>query len=86
MQLCFWKWCVCVCACVRASVCVCVCVCVSLCVCVCVFAEPILPIRRIHKLRRAPKHQGAPLVSKMISFRFVLNLANGYENINDNLL
>ncbi len=33
--------------------------------------EPILPIRRIHKLRRAPKHQGTPLLSKMISFEFL---------------
>ncbi len=46
----------------------------------------ILPIRRIHKLRRAPKHQG-PFALKddfiLVSF---WNLASSYENMNDNLL
>ncbi len=32
----------------------------------CDHSEPILPIRRIRKLRRAPKHQGASLLSRMI--------------------
>ncbi len=32
--------------------------------------EPILPIRRIRKLCRAPEPPGAPLLSKLISFYF----------------
>ncbi len=48
-------------------------------------SELILPIRRIHKLRRAPE-TGGPLTLKddfvLVSF---LNLANGYENMNDHL-
>ncbi len=31
-------------------------------------AEPILPIRRIRKLCRAPETPGAPLLPKMFSF------------------
>ncbi len=46
-----------------------------------VVTEPILPI--IRKLRRAPKHQGATLLSKMISL--FLNVTSGYENMNDHL-
>ncbi len=46
---------------------------------------PILPICRIHKLHRAPETPGGPLALKdvfiLVSF---LNLANGYENMNDN--
>ncbi len=49
-------------------------------------AEPILPIRRIRKLRRAPETPGDPLAFKyvfiLVSF---LSLASGYENMNDNL-
>ncbi len=49
-------------------------------------AEPILPISRIRKLRRAPETPGGPLALKdvfiLVSF---LNLASGYENMNDNL-
>ncbi len=48
--------------------------------------EPILPIRRIRKLRRAPETPGGPLALKdvliLVSF---LSLASGYENMNDNL-
>ncbi len=48
--------------------------------------EPILPIRRIRKLRRAPETPGGPLALKdvliLVSF---LNLASGYENMNDHL-
>ncbi len=48
--------------------------------------EPILPIRRIRKLRRAPETPGGPLALKyvliLVSF---FNLASGYENMNDNL-
>ncbi len=35
---------------------------------------------------RPPKHQGAPCSQRWIHFSFVLNLANGYESVNDNLL
>ncbi len=49
-------------------------------------AEPILPIRRIRKLRRAPETPGGPLALKdvliLVSF---LSLASGYENMNDHL-
>ncbi len=49
-------------------------------------AEPILPIRRICNLRRAPETPGVPLALKndfiLVSF---LNLASGYENMNDHL-
>ncbi len=34
----------------------------------CTEPEPILPILRIRKLRRAPETPGGPLHSKMISF------------------
>ncbi len=48
--------------------------------------EPIIPKRRIHKLRRAPETPGAPLDLKdvliLVSF---LSLASGYENMNDHL-
>ncbi len=47
-------------------------------------AEPILPIRRIRPLRRAPETQGGPLALKdvliLVSF---LILASGSENMND---
>ncbi len=43
--------------------------------------EPILPIRRIHKLRRASETPGGSLALKdvfiLVSF---LSLASGYEN------
>ncbi len=46
--------------------------------------EPILPIRRMRKLRRAPETPGGPLALKdvliLVSF---LSLASGYENMND---
>ncbi len=49
--------------------------------------EPILPIRRIRKLRRAPETPGGPLALKdfliLVSF---LSLASGYENMNDHFL
>ncbi len=70
------------------------------CVCVCVYtfrrdhfncflipaAEPILPIRRIRQLRRAPETPGGPLALKE-DFILVLffKLGNGYENMNDQL-
>ncbi len=48
---------------------------------------PILPIRRIRKLHRALETPVGPLVLKdyfiLVSF---LNLASGYENMNDHLL
>ncbi len=51
-----------------------------------VYTEPILPIRRIRKLRRAPETPGGPLALKdvliLVSF---LSLASGYANMNDNL-
>ncbi len=47
-------------------------------------AEPILPIRRTRKLRRAPETPGGPLALKdvliLVSF---LSLASSYENMND---
>ncbi len=46
--------------------------------------EPILPIRRIRTLRRAPETPGGPLALKdvliLVSF---LILASGSENMND---
>ncbi len=42
-------------------------------------SEPILPIHRICKLRRAPCSQRGFI---LVSF---LNLASGYENMNDHL-
>ncbi len=48
------------------------------------YAEPILPIRRIRTLRRAHETPGGPLALKdvliLVSF---LNLASGSENMND---
>ncbi len=63
------------------------------CVCCClwpsvsvVWTEPILLIRRIRKLRRAPETPGAPLALKdVLIFVLFLSLASGYENMNDNL-
>ncbi len=46
--------------------------------------EPILPIRRIRKLRRAPETPLA-LIDYLI-FVLFFNLATGYENMNDKLL
>ncbi len=47
-------------------------------------SEPILPIRRIRKLRRAPETPGGTLALKdvliLVSF---LSFASGYENMND---
>ncbi len=49
--------------------------------------EPILSIRRIRKLRRAPETPGGPLaLNDDFSLVTILNLASGYENMNDNLL
>ncbi len=50
-------------------------------------SEPIVPIRRIRKLRRAPetpepKNLALKDVLILVSF---FNLASGYENMNDNL-
>ncbi len=49
-------------------------------------SEPILPISRIRKLRRTPETPGGLLAIKdvliLVSF---LNLASGYENMNDHL-
>ncbi len=46
--------------------------------------EPILPIRKISKLRRAPETPGGPLALKDdIILVLFLNLASGYENMND---
>ncbi len=51
---------------------------------VCVQAEPILPIRRIRTLHRAPETPEGPLALKdvliLVSF---LILASGSENMND---
>ncbi len=48
--------------------------------------EPILPIRKVRKLRRAHETPGGPLALKddliLVSF---LNLASGYENMNVHL-
>ncbi len=44
-------------------------------------SEPILPIRRIRKLRRAPKTSGSPLASKYVLI-LVSFLARGYDNMN----
>ncbi len=50
-------------------------------------SEPILSIRRIRKLRRAPETPGGPLtLNFFFEFELFLNLASGYENINYNLL
>ncbi len=47
-------------------------------------SEPILPIRRIRTLHRAPETPGGPLALKdvliLVSY---LNLASGSENMND---
>ncbi len=49
-------------------------------------AEPILPIRRIRKLRRAPETPGGPLALKdVLILVLFLSLSSGYENMNDNL-
>ncbi len=50
-------------------------------------AELILPIRGIRKLHRAPETPGGPLALKddLILVLF-LNLASGYENMNDHFL
>ncbi len=48
--------------------------------------EPILPIRRIRKLRRAPETPGGPLASKDVLILVLFwSLARGYENTNDHL-
>ncbi len=50
------------------------------------YTEPILPIRRICKLRRAPETPRGPLALKdfliLVSF---LSLSGSYENMNDYL-
>ncbi len=52
--------------------------------------EPILAIRRIRKLRRAPETPGPPPPCSQRGFHFILvlffNLASGYEDMNDHLL
>ncbi len=46
----------------------------------------ILPVRKIRKLRRAHETPGGPLALKDILILVLfLNLASGYENMNDNL-
>ncbi len=48
--------------------------------------EPILPIRRIRKLHRAPETPGGPLALKdVLILVLFLSLASGYENMNDHL-
>ncbi len=50
------------------------------------YTEPILPIRRIRRLRRAPETAGGPLALKdVLIFVSFLNLASCCENMNDNL-
>ncbi len=47
-------------------------------------AEPILPIRRICKLRRAPKTPGGPFALKdVLILVLFLILASSSENMND---
>ncbi len=48
------------------------------------YSEPILHIRKIHKLRRAPETPGGPLALKDLILVSLLNLASGYENRNVN--
>ncbi len=45
---------------------------------------PLWPL--LLKNPRSASAPGAPLLSKMFNFSFVLNLASGYENMNDHLL
>ncbi len=46
--------------------------------------EPILPIRRIRTLRRAPETPGGPLALKdVLILVLFLILASGSENMND---
>ncbi len=48
--------------------------------------EPILPIRRICKLRRAPRNTRGPLALKDVFILFsFFNLASDYGNMNYNL-
>ncbi len=44
------------------------------------YSEPILHIRKIRKLRRAPETPGGPLALKDLILVSLLNLASGYEN------
>ncbi len=49
-------------------------------------SEPILPIRRIRKLRRAPETPGGPLSLKdVFILAWFLKLASGYETMNNQL-
>ncbi len=49
-------------------------------------AEPILPIRRIRRLLRAPETPGGPLALKdVLILVSILNLASCCENMNDHL-
>ncbi len=51
-----------------------------------IWTEPILPIRRIRKLRRAPETPVGPLALKDVSILVLfLSLASGYENMNYHL-
>ncbi len=48
--------------------------------------EPILPIRRIRRLLRAPETPGGPLALKdVLILVSILNLASCCENMNDHL-
>ncbi len=46
-------------------------------------SEPILPIRRIRRLHRAPETPGGPLALKDVLILLILNLASCCENMND---
>ncbi len=58
-------------------------------------SEPILPIRRIRKMRRGPETSGGPLALKDFDFLILIlvlilvlffNLVRSYENMNDILV
>ncbi len=46
------------------------------------YTEPILPIRKVRKLRRVPETTGAPLNFKDLILVLFFNLASGYESMN----
>ncbi len=48
-------------------------------------AEPVLPIRRICKLRRAPETPGAPCSQRGFHLVSFLKPTSGYENMNAQL-
>ncbi len=50
-------------------------------------SEPILPIRRIRKMRRGPETSGGPLALKdVLILVLFFNLVRSYENMNDILV